>query len=112
MRDFLDRRLDSFGPLGDAVVADAPHLWHSVPSRASYCDVGGPLNSHEEFLRQVCGWRGYACAPCWLRMPAWRTTCWTGAVAFARSTGTAAWHCLASTVRDLQEWVGPTTSGA
>lgn len=34
LRDFLDRRLEGFGPLEDAVVADAPRLWHSVLSPA------------------------------------------------------------------------------
>ena len=86
---FLDVRLDGFGPLEDAVVDGEPFLWHSMLSAplnlgllhpVEVCDAvdrryrerGGPLNSVEGFLRQVCGWREYVWGLYWHRMPRWR----------------------------------------
>lgn len=123
LRDFFDRRLDGFGPLEDAVVAGAPHLWHSVLSPpmnlgllrpGEICDrldrryrsSGGPLNSYEGFLRQVCGWREYVWGLYWWRMPAWRDDNHLGhdgaVPAFFWDADTRM-HCLASTVRDVLE---------
>jgi deoxyribodipyrimidine photolyase-related protein len=121
LRDFIDRRLDGFGPLEDAVVADAPHLWHSVLSPpmnlgllhpAEICDRvdahhrerGGPINSHEGFLRQVAGWREYVWGLYWWRMPAWRqdnALGQRGDVPGFYWDGDTRMHCLASTLRDL-----------
>jgi deoxyribodipyrimidine photolyase-related protein len=123
LRDFFDRRLDGFGPLEDAVVADAPHLWHSVLSPplnlgllhpAEVCDRldarwrerGGRLNSYEGFLRQVCGWREYVWGLYWWRMPQWRRDNHLGhrgAVPDFFWDGDTRMHCLASTVGDLLE---------
>lgn len=121
LRDFLDRRLDGFGPLEDAVVADAPHLWHSVLSPvmnlgllhpaeicdrvdARYRERGGPLNSYEGFLRQVCGWREYVWGLYWWRMPAWRddnALDQRGGVPPFYWDGDTRMHCLASTLADV-----------
>jgi deoxyribodipyrimidine photolyase-related protein len=95
LRSFLDRRLDDFGPLEDAVVAEEPFLWHSLLSPAlnlglvhpgRVCDAvdrryrsriaeghAPHLPSYEGFLRQVCGWREYVWGMYWRRMPAWTT---------------------------------------
>lgn len=123
LRDFLDRRLDGFGPLEDAVVAGAPHLWHSVLSPAmnlgllhpaEICDRtdqryrrhGGPLQSYEGFLRQVCGWREYVWGLYWWRMPEWHADNHLGhdgAVPSFFWDGDTRMHCLASTVGDVLE---------
>jgi deoxyribodipyrimidine photolyase-related protein len=121
LRDFVDRRLDGFGPLEDAVVADAPYLWHSVLSPpmnlglvhpaeicgrvdAHHREHGGPINSHEGFLRQVAGWREYVWGLYWWRMPAWRednVLHQRGPVPSFYWDGDTRMHCLASTLRDL-----------
>ncbi|MBY0521038.1 MAG: cryptochrome/photolyase family protein, partial [Sphingomonas sp.] len=73
---FLDHALASFGDYQDAMLSDAPFLWHSVLSpylnvglldpldlcravEARYRDSRVPLNAAEGFIRQVIGWREY-----------------------------------------------------
>jgi deoxyribodipyrimidine photolyase-related protein len=123
LRSFLDRRLDGFGPLEDAVAAAEPFLWHSLLSAplnlgllhpAEVCDAvdahhraqGGPLNSHEGFLRQVCGWREYVWGLYWYRMPRWReenALGQAGAVPSFYWDGDTDLRCLSSTLGDLRE---------
>lgn len=73
---FLDQRLEKFGPYEDAIVAGEPWLWHSVltpmlniglltPQQviertlAAYQKHDLPLASVEGFIRQVIGWREF-----------------------------------------------------
>lgn len=85
-RDFLDHRLDLFGPYEDAMVAGQPALYHSLAS--PYVNVGlldpldaaqqaerryregrARLNSVEGVIRQFIGWREFIYQMYWLRMP-------------------------------------------
>jgi deoxyribodipyrimidine photolyase-related protein len=76
LTDFLDRRLDCFGPYEDAMVRDSRALCHSLLSPllnvgllepldvceqavARYRDGGARLNSVEGFIRQILGWREF-----------------------------------------------------
>jgi len=128
LQAFLDRRLDAFGPLEDAVVDGEPVLWHSLLSAPlnlgllhplEVCDAvdaryraqvaagaAPPLNSYEGFLRQVCGWREYVWGLYWHRMPAWRddnALGQTGSVPSFYWDGDTEMHCVSSTVHDLLE---------
>lgn len=128
LRDFVERRLEGFGPLEDAVVDDEPFLWHSLLSaplnlgllhprevcdaadtryRERYGVTAAPtLSSYEGFLRQVCGWREYVWGLYWLRMPAWRSDNVLGqhgAVPDFYWTGETAMRCLGATLGDLRE---------
>jgi len=123
LQRFLDRALNGFGPLEDAVVGEEPFLWHSLLSAplnlgllhpaevcervdAHYRETGGLLNSHEGFLRQVCGWREYVWGLYWYRMPAWRDENALGQhgdVPRFFWDGDTDMHCVGSTLRDLRE---------
>jgi deoxyribodipyrimidine photolyase-related protein len=76
LADFLENRLDRFGPYQDAIVGGESHLYHSLlssslntglltPDRVldatlSHAEAHEvPLNSLEGFVRQVAGWREY-----------------------------------------------------
>ena len=132
LRSFVDRRLEGFGPLEDAVVGDEPFLWHSMLSAplnlgllhpAELCDAtdaawreraargaAPKLNSYEGFLRQVCGWREYVWGLYWLRMPDWRddnALDHRGAVPDFFWDAATEMNCLHSTLTDLLQraWV-------
>lgn len=67
---------------------------------------GGPLQSYEGFLRQVCGWREYVWGLYWWRMPEWHADNHLGhdgAVPSFFWDGDTRMHCLASTVDDVLE---------
>jgi len=129
---FLDRKLDGFGPLEDAIVDGEPFLWHSMLSAPlnlgllhprEVCDAVDAryrervdagqrphLPSYEGFLRQVCGWREYVWGLYWQRMPAWRddnALGQTGEVPAFYWDGATDMNCVASTMRDLldRSWV-------
>lgn len=85
-RDFLDRRLDRFGPYQDAIVTGEPVLYHSLLSplinlglldplwlcreaEKRYRDGKARLNSVEGFIRQIIGWREFVYQVYRLRMP-------------------------------------------
>jgi deoxyribodipyrimidine photolyase-related protein len=76
LHEFLETRLDNFGPYEDAIDGKAPWVFHSVLS--PYLNVGllnprqvveaalerhhrkpVPLSSLEGFIRQILGWREY-----------------------------------------------------
>jgi deoxyribodipyrimidine photolyase-related protein len=124
LHDFLDNRLETFGAYQDAVIGGEPVLWHSVLSAplnlgllhpAEVCDAvdaryrasGGPINSYEGFLRQVCGWREYVWGLYWLRMPTWRddnVLGHHGPVPGFYWDGATDMQCLAATLGDLHHW--------
>ncbi|MFQ3582370.1 MAG: cryptochrome/photolyase family protein [Chloracidobacterium sp.] len=89
-RDFLDHRLDLFGPYEDAMVAGQSALYHSLAS--PYVNVGlldpleaarqaekayragkARLTSVEGVVRQFIGWREFIYQLYWLRMPDFAT---------------------------------------
>lgn len=103
LRDFLDRRLDSFGPLEDAVVSDAAPVALGAVTRAL------PRRRRAVELPRGVPASGVRLARVRLSAVLAADAGVADDVldrcgAFARSPGTAAWHCLASTVRDLLEW--------
>lgn len=85
-RNFLDHALADFGDYQDAMVTDAPFLWHSILS--PYINMGlldpvdlcrdveerykqgeAPLNAAEGFIRQIIGWREYVRGIYWREGP-------------------------------------------
>ena len=85
-RNFLDNALSDFGDYQDAMVTDAPFLWHSILSpyinlglldpvdlcrdvEARYRDDKAPLNAVEGFIRQIIGWREYVRGIYWREGP-------------------------------------------
>ncbi|MDA1314757.1 MAG: cryptochrome/photolyase family protein, partial [Acidobacteria bacterium] len=84
--DFLDSRLDLFGPYQDAIVTGEPTLYHSLLSplinlgllepmwlcreaERRYCEGKARLNSVEGFIRQIIGWREFVYQVYHLKMP-------------------------------------------
>jgi deoxyribodipyrimidine photolyase-related protein len=84
--DFLDQRLENFGPYEDAMRSSSATLFHSVLS--PYLNIGlleplqvarlaqerylhgqAPLQSVEGFIRQVVGWREFIYWQYWRQMP-------------------------------------------
>ncbi len=76
LEHFVERRLGTFGPYEDAMLADDPWMAHSLLSvplnlglldpvdvvrraEQAYRDGTAPLSSAEGFVRQVIGWREY-----------------------------------------------------
>ncbi len=85
-QDFLDNRLENFGPYEDAMRADNDSLFHSVLSpylniglleplemvkavQARYETGKAPINSVEGFIRQIAGWREYIYWQYWRTAP-------------------------------------------
>jgi deoxyribodipyrimidine photolyase-related protein len=84
--DFLENRLDLFGPYEDTIVMGQPHLYHSLLSslinvglleplavckkaEAQYYAGKARLNSVEGFIRQIIGWREFIYQVYHLEMP-------------------------------------------
>lgn len=84
--DFLDNRLDLFGPYQDAIVSGEPFLYHSLLSplvniglidplwlcreaEKRYREGKARLNSVEGFIRQIIGWREFVYQVYRLKMP-------------------------------------------
>ena len=83
---FIHHRIGNFGAFEDIMVADQPHLFHSVLSAPinigllsplecveaavkAWTDGKAPLNSVEGFVRQIIGWREFVNGVYWLKMP-------------------------------------------
>ncbi|MBB4285628.1 cryptochrome/photolyase family protein [Roseospira goensis] len=88
---FIAARLPRFGDLQDAMVDDAPYLFHAVLSpalniglldpldvcrraEAAWHAGAAPLNAVEGFIRQILGWREYVRGLYWHKMPGYRDT--------------------------------------
>lgn len=86
LRQFIEERLEGFGPYEDLMSADDPQLYHSVLSPllniglltprecidaavAAYRAGRAPLSSVEGFVRQILGWREFVNGVYWLKMP-------------------------------------------
>lgn len=86
LEDFLDNRLDLFGPYEDAILTGEPVLYHSLLSpllnlgllepldvcrraETRYRRSEARLNSVEGFVRQVIGWREFVYQIYHLQMP-------------------------------------------
>lgn len=89
-KDFLDKRLDEFGPHQDAMLHGQPFLNHSVLSpyintclldplelcreaEMRYIKKKARLASVEGFIRQVIGWREFVWRVYWRLMPEYKT---------------------------------------
>lgn len=90
LRDFVEQRLEKFGPYEDAIRSDARFLFHSLLSPALNLGLLHPLElaraaveayergaidlpSAEGFVRQVIGWREFIRCVYWHLMPGLRT---------------------------------------
>ncbi len=88
LADFVEHRLEHFGPWQDAMVDGEPWLFHallSVPlnlgvleplacvraAEAAFHERDLPIASVEGFVRQVLGWREYVWGMYWLRAQQW-----------------------------------------
>ncbi len=86
LENFVESRLDLFGPYEDMMAIDEPHLYHSVISPLinvglltpkeiirevleAYDDNKARLNSVEAMIRQIMGWREFMFGLYWLKMP-------------------------------------------
>ena len=84
--DFVEHRLNAFGPFQDALWMDEPWLYHSRLSVAlnlkllhpmtacrtaeiAWRKQSAPLQSVEGFIRQILGWREYVRGLYWYAMP-------------------------------------------
>ncbi|MEX1118551.1 MAG: cryptochrome/photolyase family protein [Terrimicrobiaceae bacterium] len=88
---FVHHRLGNFGAFEDIMVANQPHLFHSVLSAPinmglltplecveaaikAWKKGKVPLNSVEGFVRQIIGWREFVNGVYWLKMPEYAQT--------------------------------------
>jgi deoxyribodipyrimidine photolyase-related protein len=86
LHDFIEHRLEHFGPWEDMMDAEAPVLFHSVltpmpniglltprecvdAAIEAYRQGHVPLASTEGFVRQIIGWREFINGVYWHRMP-------------------------------------------
>ncbi len=120
-QDFLDRRLDLFGPYQDAIVAGEPALYHSLLSpllnigllepmwlcreaESRYRKGAARLNSVEGFIRQIIGWREFVYQVYRWKMPDYIESNYFGADLPLPSfywDGDTDMHCVSDAVRLL-----------
>jgi len=117
LRDFIDNRLDSFGPYEDAIRSDAGFLFHSLLSAPLNLGLLHPLElaeaaieayrqqrvslaSVEGFVRQVVGWREFIRGVYWRTMPGLREA---NALGATRPLPDFFWEPAKATAQCLQE---------
>ncbi len=121
-KDFLDHRLDCFGPYEDAIVERSRALCHSLISpllnvglldplevcravEARYEDGKARLNSAEGFIRQVIGWREFVYQVYHHFMPDYITSNFFDAdlpLPAFYWTGETSMRCVAEAIRAVQ----------
>lgn len=120
--DFLEHRLDLFGPYQDAIIVGQPTLYHSLLSpllnigllepldlcrraQALYQKGRVRINSAEGFIRQIIGWREFIYQVYHLKMPGYTR------VNFLKAdlplpdlywTGDTKMFCVADAIRSLR----------
>jgi deoxyribodipyrimidine photolyase-related protein len=122
--DFLDNRLDLFGPYEDAIVTGEPAMYHSLLSsllniglleplelcrRAEerYHEGRARLNSVEGFIRQIIGWREFVYQVYHHHMPGYLETNYFEAdlpLPDFYWTGETDMFCIADAVKTLQQY--------
>jgi deoxyribodipyrimidine photolyase-related protein len=122
--DFLDNRLDSFGPYEDAMVAGERALYHSLLSPMLNMGLLDPLevarqaeerfrkgrarlNSVEGFIRQIVGWREFVYQVYHHKMPGYEKSNALGAdlpLPDFYWTGETDMACCADAVKGLRRW--------
>jgi deoxyribodipyrimidine photolyase-related protein len=121
LKDFLDHRLDGFGPYEDAIVSGESTLYHSLLSplinlglldplevcRAAeerYRKKRARLNSVEGFIRQIVGWREFIYQVYHLKMPDYMESNFFGAdlpLPEFYWSGDTGMHCVADAIGTL-----------
>jgi deoxyribodipyrimidine photolyase-related protein len=122
--DFLEYRLDLFGPFEDAIIVGQPALYHSLISpllnvgllepldvcrraQARYYDGAARLNSVEGFIRQVIGWREFMYQVYQLKMPGYAAANYFEADLPLPDffwTGDTNMYCVADAVNNLRRY--------
>jgi deoxyribodipyrimidine photolyase-related protein len=122
-RDFIEHRLDDFGPYEDAMLAGERVLNHSRLSaainvgllhplelcemaQAAYYNGAVKLQSAEGFIRQLIGWREFIWQIYWRFMPEYRERNALGADLPLPSmywTGETEMRCMSEVLRDVRE---------
>ena len=85
---FISEKLPQFGTYQDAMITDAPWMYHShvgiylnagmlepleviAAAESAYHNGVAPLNAVEGFIRQILGWREFVRGLYWLKMPSY-----------------------------------------
>ncbi len=122
--DFLEHRLDMFGPYEDAIVVGEPGMYHSLISsllniglleplevcrraEACYRQEQARLNSVEGFIRQVIGWREFIYQVFHLKMPDYASLNYFEAdlpLPDFYWSGDTDMHCVADAVSNLRRY--------
>ena len=123
LRDFVSRRLPSFGDYQDAMSGEADFAYHSRlsvalnlklldPRRAieeaekAYQSGAAPINAVEGFIRQILGWREYVRGLYWYYMPDYADMNALAATAALPSffwSGDTRMSCVHHSMRNLRE---------
>lgn len=121
LEHFLDHRVASFGDHQDAMLDDAPWMWHArlstsmnlgllhpadvVDRLLARFEAGEvPINAAEGLLRQIVGWREFMRAVYWHRMPGLRDANLLGA---DRPLPAFYWDPSRTAMRCVQQAVQP-----
>ncbi|MEM7347161.1 MAG: cryptochrome/photolyase family protein [Chloroflexota bacterium] len=124
LTDFLEHRLDLFGPYEDAILLDEPAMYHSLLSpliniglleplevcraaEARYEAGLARLNSVEGFIRQIIGWREFIYQIYHLKMPGYLDANALGAdipLPDFYWTGDTDMRCVANAVNNLRQY--------
>jgi len=121
LKNFLDYRLDLFGPYEDAIVSGEPALYHSLLSplinlgllaplevcrlaEDRYRENRARLNSVEGLIRQIIGWREFVFQVYHLKMPDYIESNFLGAdlpLPEFYWSGESKMHCVADAIGTL-----------